>query len=233
MTPADVTAVADLEDDLLDLARRVPLATLPLTIGERMWRVTGVHDQDQLLDAAESFDDIPYGCLIWDSSIALARHIAEQPQLVRGVRVLELGAGTGLAGLVAAACDARVCQTDHLGEALSLAAFNARQNGIAAPKSLLADWRDWQHAELYDVIIGADILYSLEAAPYLVPILTRNLAPSGRVILADPSRPQALDLIARLEDAGWRFTISMKAPANAASGNAAVAILSGTPPLDR
>lgn len=229
-TGEEHAAPTNFDGALMELAFRVPLATARHVIGGRTWRVTGVHDQDQLLDAAQSFADIPYGCLIWDSSIALARHLAEQPHLVSGKRVLELGAGAGLAGLAAAACGATVCQSDHLPEALLLAAFNARQNGIARVQAMLADWRIWRHSTIYDVIIGADILYSTEAAPFLLPILSANLARTGRVILTDPSRPQALDVIARLEDLGWRFRIEMKPSSGAASGNAAVAILSGTPP---
>jgi hypothetical protein len=45
---------------------------------------------------------------------------------------------------------------------------------------------------------------------YLAPIFQQNLAHGGKLLLADPSRPQALELIAQLETAGWHIDITMQ-----------------------
>jgi Lysine methyltransferase len=53
------------------------------------------------------------GAQLWSVSHILCRELAAHPALVRGRRVLELGSGTGLVGIVAAALGAqlvRVCQ---------------------------------------------------------------------------------------------------------------------------
>eukprot|EP00301_Raphidiophrys_heterophryoidea_P012090 c18414_g1_i1.p1 GENE.c18414_g1_i1~~c18414_g1_i1.p1 ORF type:complete len:261 (-),score=66.92 c18414_g1_i1:67-816(-) len=51
--------------------------------------------------------DHDYGVFAWPSSECLARVLWHCPQLVRNLRVLELGAGTCLPGLVSAACGAK------------------------------------------------------------------------------------------------------------------------------
>ena len=58
-----------------------------------------------------------------------------------------------------------------------------------------------------DLLLGADILYERIMHPYLEPIFRQNLASGGQLILADPSRPQALTFIADLEKRGWQFDL--------------------------
>jgi predicted nicotinamide N-methyase len=195
--------------ELARLQRLLPLVTDTFTIAGRPWRLTYVRDQDRLLDGAEIMCEAPYGCLLWESALALAAWLAEAPALVRGRRVLELGAGVGLVGHVAAHLGGEVCQTDHLSEALSLALHNARQNALPEPRQLAADWRAFDHGERYDVILGADILYSPDLHDDLRRIFERNLAPGGTLLLADPCRPYGLDLVSRMEEAGWIFDIAM------------------------
>ena len=47
-------------------------------------------------------DRDPYWCRLWPSAIALAQLILQQPELVRGKRVCDIGCGLGLAGIAAA-----------------------------------------------------------------------------------------------------------------------------------
>src|SRR4051812_18929385 len=56
---------------------------------------------------------LPYGVALWPSAIALAHEVASRPEDFRGRSVLELGAGTGLPGIVAASLGGRVVQTDR------------------------------------------------------------------------------------------------------------------------
>lgn len=192
------------------LSDRFPLAVVDLTIGERLWHVTCVTDQDALLDGIVEVEHVPYGFLLWESAVAVAQLLAQRGDQLRGKRVLELGAGVGLSGLVAQALGADVWQTDHRADLLVLAEQNARRNGIPIPHQFLADWRTWDHLPHYDFILGADILYERAMHRYLAPIFRQNLAPGGQLLLADPSRPQALELIAQLETEGWRIDITMQ-----------------------
>ncbi|MCL4860236.1 MAG: methyltransferase domain-containing protein [Caldilineaceae bacterium] len=189
----------------------LPLETVELAMGGSVWRVLAVRDQDALLDMADELAQIPYGYLLWESAVALANWLAGHAALVAGRRVLELGAGMGLPGLVAASLGAHVWQTDHEPQTLAIAAHNAEQNDVGGIQRFVADWRAWDHTDQYDLLLGADILYERAMHPHLELIFQRNLAPGGKLVLADPSRPQALELLARLEHQGWRFELFMHA----------------------
>jgi methyltransferase-like protein 23 len=147
----------------------------------------------------------PYGVLLWPSAIALAHELAGRP--LRGVSVLELGAGIGLPGIVAATLGARVVQTDNNAAALDVARKNAERNR-ASLEQRAADWTEWHETGSHDLIIGADILYADSLYPDLRHIFETNLAPAGRVLLADPFRPSTFVLIEEMAADGWDVTFS-------------------------
>src|SRR4029453_468489 len=97
-----------------------------------------------------------------------------------GRRILELGAGTGLPGIVAATYGARVVQTDRLEEAVAIGRLNAERNGVRTIEHRVADWTAWTDTERYDVILGADVVYAPRLQPSLRAIFDSNLAPGGR-----------------------------------------------------
>jgi predicted nicotinamide N-methyase len=104
---------------------------------------------------------------------------------------------------------AEVWQTDHLTAALEIARLNARANDVGGIRQFNADWARWTDDRLYDVILGADILYERAMQGSVVSIFGRNLAPDGFVLLADPGRQQSIDLLARLEHEGARFDVEI------------------------
>lgn len=198
---------------LASVQAKVPLVTTEIAIGARTWRVTAVQNQDALLDAAEEMEHFPYGLLLWEAAVGLSRWMAARPELVVGKRVLELGTGVGLAGLVARTLGAEVWQTDHQRTALALAEANAIQNGVEGVQRFVGDWRSWTHKERYDVLLGADILYERAMHFYLEQLFERNLALGGCLLLSDPGRPQAMEFVAHLEKSGWSVELETKAVA--------------------
>src|SRR4051794_23686106 len=113
-------------------AGRFPLYEYRLRQGGREW--TALHTGAVLTEADESrligvkADRLPYGVALWPSSLALAHEVATRPESFRGRGVLELGAGTGLPGIVAASLGARVVQTDRDELALHLCRRNGERN---------------------------------------------------------------------------------------------------------
>jgi predicted nicotinamide N-methyase len=213
---------------------KFPLVVAEIDIGERLWKVTAVQNQDALLDNAHDLEHFPYGFLLWESAVGLARHLASHPELVAGKRVLELGAGVGLPGLVAASLGAEVWQTDHQPGALSLLRINAADNGLPAPQTFVADWREWNHPTRYDVVLGADILYERAMHFYLETLFPRCLTSNGTLLISDPGRPQALEFVAKQESAGWQFAIETQSVTLAEDARSSrpveVALLTGRPP---
>ena len=72
------------------------------------------------------------------------------------------------------------------------------------------NWQTDRLDERFDLILGADILYERIMHEHLRPIFERNLALGGQLLLTDPSRPQALNFVAALENEGWRFEMAMQ-----------------------
>jgi predicted nicotinamide N-methyase len=193
-----------------------------LRLGERAWRIlhTGAilsrKDESQFLGGDQP--RLPYGIVLWPAAIALAHEIAERP--MEGLRVLELGAGTGLPGVVAATLGARVVQTDRQGLALYVCRMNAEHNRVTSIEHRMADWMRWSDRDRYDVILGSDILYGPDLHPYLRTIFETNLAAGGRILLSDPFRETSIGFLESLESEGWtvrmnKWTVGVTPPPRA------------------
>lgn len=168
---------------------RIPIHTHAVPILLRV-----VTDVDKLLDSLPPDAEIPYWAVLWESAIGLSEWLAEHPEWLAGKRVLELGAGLGLCGILASKLGIFVVQTDYDERALRLAEENARLNNLSPLPQFRADWRDWRHSERYDVILGSDLFYDRQLHVPLLNIMRSALLPGGVLLLADPWR-----------DAGWEF----------------------------
>jgi len=173
-----------------------------IDLGARKVTLKVVSNMDELMDRVTEAEDIPFWAELWPSALALARWLAGG-EVLEGLRVLELGAGLGLAGLAAALCGARVVQTDYVARALALAKENAEINGATDIEQVTADWRDFRITRQFDLILGSDIIYEPNLHPHLTGIFGRNLRPGGQVILADPGRQYGRQFIGDLSRQGW------------------------------
>jgi len=149
---------------------------------------------DELIDetvfAVEEF--LPYWAELWPSGVALAAYVGELE--LRGLRVLELGAGLGLPSLAAALRGADVLATDWAEDAVALLEANAGRNRIAL-RSELARWDEpARFGTGWDLVLAADVLYEARNAEQLLELLPRLQA--REILLAEPGRPFAKDFLA-------------------------------------
>ncbi|QDT15615.1 class I SAM-dependent methyltransferase [Alienimonas californiensis] len=185
--------------------------------GTRTFRLLTPADPDAVLDAvvadqgAEAGGD-PYWATLWPVAVTFAGRLLDEP-FPAGTRVLELGCGSALAGLAAAAGGAEATATDVDPRAVALAAANAALNGLPltaakldwhAPPALSADQR-------FDRAIGADLLYQPDLHAALLKTLSATLAADGEALLADPGRGVAAAFLHRASDAGWRVRLEDEA----------------------
>lgn len=200
------------ENTLYTSAGDFPLDEYKLKLDNREWKIRHVsaaisrNQENHFL--TELREKLPYGVSLWASSITLAHEAAARGADFNKTLVLELGAGTGLPGIVAASFGARVVQTDRNELVLSLAKRNLEHNKIVTVEQRLVDWTDWQDDTKYDYILGSDILYGEELQHYLRSIFEKNLAPGGRILIADPFREVSLNFLEVLEKDGWSIHIN-------------------------
>lgn len=141
--------------------------------------------------ASDAFNEgyCPYGAALWPAAVALGHTLCARPDVVRGKRVLELGAGVGLSSLVAKKLGADVTASDMHPDMPELCRYNAERNGLSVPY-IAFDWADESFEERYDTIIGSDLLYDPKLTPLVLKVVQRLLVPGGLALFADPQRGQ-------------------------------------------
>ncbi|WP_312937717.1 class I SAM-dependent methyltransferase [Stutzerimonas nitrititolerans] len=160
---------------------RLCIETLPGT-DLRLWLIDPAN-MDRAFSPEETrriLEEPPYWSFCWASGLVLARWLAEHPEWARGKRVLDFGAGSGVAAIAAAragAAEVVACDLDPL--ALQACRANAALNGVTLGYS--EDF--FAEADRFDLIIVADVLYDRTNLPLLDQFLSR-----GREVLVADSR---------------------------------------------
>jgi predicted nicotinamide N-methyase len=129
----------------------------------------------------------PYWAFAWAGGQALARYVLDNPAMVRGKRVLDIGAGSGLVGLAAAragAADVLAADID------SFACAAIRLNALANPWANASAIRVTQQDLIgtsgsWDVILVGDLFYERPLAERLLAWLMPMGIPA---LLGDPGR---------------------------------------------
>jgi predicted nicotinamide N-methyase len=129
----------------------------------------------------------PFWAYAWPGSQVLARYVLDRPEVVAGKRVLDFGAGSGLAAIAAVqAGAAQVLATDLDPLAMEVQGENAALNGVAfdcTTRDLSVDG-----GVAVDVVLAGDVWYEREPAARHLAWL-RALAGAGCAVwLADPGR---------------------------------------------
>lgn len=156
---------------------------------------------------AERWERDPYWCRCWPSALALGRLFTKRPELAQSLRVCEIGAGLGIAGIAAAFAGAsQVVLTDREPLALECARRSAIASGADAQhgasqgvesSQIVTEYLDWTDEDpglgKFDVVIACDVLYEREAIEPVAIMAIKLLSNKGaRFILADPeSRTRA------------------------------------------
>jgi predicted nicotinamide N-methyase len=132
----------------------------------------------------------PYWAFAWVGGQALARYVLDHRAAVRGKRVLDLAAGSGLVAIAAAQAGAApVIAADIDAFAEAAIALNAEQNGVYIEillRDLLDDERPAEPR--YDVILCGDLFYEQATAARALAFLGRHAALGTTILIGDPGR---------------------------------------------
>ena len=162
-----------------------------------------IDQQIQLRGKSQIFKST--GLTLWTSSQVLSGYLIDNSNLVKDKRVLELGAGMGLCGIVAHYLgSAHVCATDGDVKVMENLRYNMKLNGLkghSTPDCAVLDseareischqliWdNDLQNFESthgkFSVIMGTDVFYASESIEPLWNTVNALLEPDGSFLLA-------------------------------------------------
>ncbi len=129
----------------------------------------------------------PFWAFAWAGGQALARYILDNPGLVAGKSVVDLGSGSGLTAIAAKRAGAASVLAADI-DAFSCAAvrLNAALNDVTLDvtgEDLLA-----RAPDPADVVLVGDLFYERELAARVMTYIERAAEPGALVLVGDPKR---------------------------------------------
>lgn len=165
----------------------------------RQVSLLGVKDVVSLITDPTDEDKVPCWAEIWPSARGLAQWIWENATFA-GDRLLELGTGLGLPGIVCGIKGAQVTFSDFNPSALELVRLNATRNGLLDFSTYLGDWRDFKLTGKFPWVLGSDIFYDPKLNVYLKELIPRVTAERGNILIAHPGRPASFSFVEELKE---------------------------------
>jgi len=129
----------------------------------------------------------PYWAFAWAGGQALARYLLDNPALLSGKRVLDLGAGSGLTAIAAMktrAAEAIASDLDRM--ALAAVRLNAALNDVAV--GTIADNLLEKTPEPFDVVLVGDLFYERQLADLVSRYIEQAAQGGALVLIGDPQR---------------------------------------------
>jgi predicted nicotinamide N-methyase len=145
----------------------------------------------------------PYWAFAWPGGQALARLLLDNPEMVRGKRVLDFAAGSGLVAIAAARSGAAKVEAAEIDSfAIAAILLNAAANKVNV-EVRLEDVTEMIEAP-WDIVFAGDVCYERPMAEKVFAWLSRIKATGTEILLADPGRAylpsgNALSEVARFE----------------------------------
>ncbi len=128
----------------------------------------------------------PFWAFAWAGGQALARHILDHPEIVRGRMVVDLASGSGLVGIAAMkAGAAQVLSADIDTFSVAAIAINAGLNGVVVE---ITDADMLETSIETDVILVGDLFYEKGVATRCYDWLLKARAKGADVLIGDQGR---------------------------------------------
>ena len=126
----------------------------------------------------------PFWAFAWPGGQVIARHVLDNPNVVRGRRVLDFAAGCGIAAIACALAGAQADAAEIDLMAIAAIQLNAAANGAAVTtlaEDVVGSPCRW------DLILCGDVCYEAPMTAHILPWL-KQMAAETEVWVADPGR---------------------------------------------
>ncbi len=161
---------------------------------------------DRFINPDDVFSNFPLWSKIWEATAVLSFHLSTiKPDPSK--RFLEIGAGMGIAGLVAAKMGHNLTITEYNKDAINFARANAKRNNIDNVDIRELDWNNPLIEGKFDYIIGSEVVFKEEDITGLYLLFQRYLKPGGTIILAEGMRRTSLKFAKAMDE---HYTVAMK-----------------------
>jgi predicted nicotinamide N-methyase len=128
----------------------------------------------------------PYWAFAWPGGQALTRFLLDQPDWVKGKRVLDFAAGSGLSAIGAAMAGAARVEAAEIDEYASAAiALNARTNNVAIDlvnEDLIGVPPRWE------IVLAGDVCYEKPMADRVIAWFRAMAGRGVAILMGDPGR---------------------------------------------
>lgn len=151
--------------------------------------------------------EFPFWVKIWEASLVLAEFMANIP-LDKDKRILEVGAGMAVPGMVASAFGYNVTVTDYEDEIMDFVRVSSIINQCEDLKCETLDWFEPSKLGEFDIILASEVVFHKRFFEPLLNVLKEYLAPGGVIYMSHAAdRETLLPFFRMCED---RFQIAMQ-----------------------
>ncbi|XP_017282359.1 protein N-lysine methyltransferase METTL21A [Kryptolebias marmoratus] len=145
---------------------------------------------DRNIRLAQDWKKLGVAAVVWDAAVVMCLYLELGKVELKGKRVIELGAGTGLVGIVAAVLGAHVTITDRQA-ALDFLSANVEANlspelrqPVVISELTWGEGLERYPAGGFDLVLGADIVYLEDTFQALIRTLEHLCSDATVVLLA-------------------------------------------------
>lgn len=189
-------------------------------IGDKIYIMEVIRNLDEAIDQIcdamseeEKLDPFaedlcPYFGVLWPAAEALSLYLEQNPKLIKGKTVLELGCGLGLPSMVATHLGGKVLATDFHPHVEEYFKRNCRHSSLDCD-FLRLNWRENQSIGPFDVVMGSDVLYESKHPKEIAQGLLRFLKPGGVILLSDPGRSYLQPFIHAMNELGHKDSLEI------------------------
>jgi len=154
---------------------------------------------EPFINITSPMKNFPLWAKVWPSSMVLADFMAAQPVDPKK-QIIEIGAGIGIAGIVASAFGHNITITEYNADAMEFAGANACINGCSGIPIISMNWNEPQLTCRYDKIIGSEVIFREQDFIPIQKLFQSVLKPDGEIILVSEIRKPVLGFYQKMQE---------------------------------